>query len=179
MLSTGLESEAQAGAIFAAIKAAASSEDICSPITFEEFTRSIIDFPQLLEQFKEDLESLSPVKVNRQALSIQIDEMSESDTSACNSTRTRGKLVGVLTFESEAREDNNSDETNRLGDVIEMLGVAMKIDIRKDSAPEPDFLERERSTLDENCLSQRIEEYLTTLLSGVDDASEPIQSCED
>jgi uncharacterized coiled-coil DUF342 family protein len=207
MLSTGLDSEAQAGAIFAAIKAAAGSDDYTSPITFAEFTQSIMDFPQLLQQFKDDFETLSPAKVDRQNLTIHIEELSESDTSACNSSR-RQPYVGCLTFESESsdtadqmrlpirdggcsqkswqrrkeasRKDNACDEDERLADVLEILGIAQQSGLKKfDSAPEPDSADRElRTTVDEESLLGQVEDSLNKLQRSLKDVQDPVQSCK-
>jgi hypothetical protein len=159
-----LGSEAEAEAVFVAIKAASGADDCISPISFEEFTRSIIYFPQLLRQFKEDFEAPSPIKQNRKNLSLKIDEEPEIENSDCDSSRTK-PYIGYLTFETQFREINDCDDQDKLSDIDEILKVAVKVASR---SHEPSSIDKEpRGSSDDETLSQRIEASLTTLQGRV------------
>lgn len=51
------------------------------PITFEEFSKGVMDFPFLLEQFQQELEELSPAERSgkRDGLLIEIESIEEED----------------------------------------------------------------------------------------------------
>ena len=68
-MSSGLEREHEVGALFQALKEAGGSEDSNDYVTFEEFSKGIMDFPFLLEQFKSEYEGNSS-----RGLSIEIPE---------------------------------------------------------------------------------------------------------
>jgi hypothetical protein len=155
-----LASEAEAEAVFVAIKAASGADNCVSPISFEEFCRSIMDFPQLLSQFKEDFEAPSPIKQNRKNLSLQIVEEPEIENSACDSSRTK-PYIGYLTFETECREFDDCDDQEKLSDVDEILKVAVKVASRRH---EPSSIDKEpRGSVDDETLSQRIEASVSML----------------
>jgi hypothetical protein len=149
-----------------------------------------MDFPQLLQQFKDDFETLSPAKIDRPKLNISIEELSESDTSACNSSR-RQPHVGCLAFESESRDDQillpirdggygprgcqwskealrkstDCGEDEQLADVLEILEIALQTGLKKyESAPEPYSADRELcTTVDEESLLRQVEDSLNNL----------------
>ncbi|CAG9333650.1 unnamed protein product [Blepharisma stoltei] len=67
-MSSGLERDEEVEALFLAFKESAGSFENQDTVTFEEFCRGIIDFPFLLEQFKQDFQvtnmSRSPDKAD-------------------------------------------------------------------------------------------------------------------
>jgi predicted nucleic acid-binding Zn-ribbon protein len=53
-----LQDDGEVEMLFRALKDAAGSTDLDSPVTFEEFSNGIMDFPFLLQQFKEKYENM-------------------------------------------------------------------------------------------------------------------------
>ncbi|CAG9322866.1 unnamed protein product [Blepharisma stoltei] len=121
-ISSGIEDESDIEKIFFAIKDSTDN----NPITFEEFKKGIMDFPFLLEQFKQEYtEKPKKNKVNVPKLVIKIDEAEEEYISTRDSPTFM--LQNVFTyFQNAVREFSEQI-----------------------SAPEPSGISRRSDSLDE------------------------------
>jgi archaellum component FlaC len=136
--------------LFKALKEAAGSPHYASPVTFEEFAQGIMDFPFLLQQFKEEFENM------------------------CSNGQTPRSSVEELSQPSPTRPGYYADETasvvepRLLKEIFEVLRIAQMIGIEdQPSAPEPSLTPRSHTA---DVQLEGAEIYLTLIgqaLSGI------------
>lgn len=123
---SNMQTDDEVEMLFKALKEAAGSFDYSSPVTFEEFSSGIMDFPFILHKFKEDFESMcsEPKREPRDSA----DEMSQpSPTKAIFEDPETNLLVDVSV----------------LKEVYDLLRLAQKAKIEdRPSAPEPSLTPR-------------------------------------
>jgi hypothetical protein len=160
-LSSGLADERDVEDLLRALKNAAGSTNGKDEVTFEEFARGVVDFPFLLEQFKQEYESFCSAK-NSSATHLDSPIGDEGDISAeddderetaqvVRERRESRRLRDVTNVEPSilVLENVNDDEQKQLFDrfrlkickglqsTLNSFSNALKTSFSNVSAPEP------------------------------------------